>query len=176
MEDAFHGALHEALLDLGAFSSGLFWIWTFIFMRFDKFLACFSPCISHRDFTGSEGISLRTLPDPDFRFYAALQTFGMFFPCFSHRDFTESEGISLKALLDPDLHFYEPLQTFGMFFPCFSHRDFTGSEGISLKALLDLDFCFYAALHGLVAFFMDRFTLDLQAPAHERSPEYFAPR
>lgn len=102
MEDAFHGALHEALLDPGAFSSGLFWIWTFIFMRFDKFLACFSPCISHRDFTGSEGISLRTLPDPDFRFYAAL--------------------------------------------------------------------------HGLVAFFMDRFTLDLQAPAHERSPEYFAPR
>ena len=139
MEDAFHGALHEALLDPGAFSSGLFWIWTFIFMRFDKFLACFSPCISHRDFTGSEGISLRTLPDPDFRFYAALQTFGMFFPCFSHRDFTESEGISLKALLD-------------------------------------LDFCFYAALHGLVAFFTNSFTLGLQAPAHERSPEYFALR
>lgn len=59
---------------------------------------------------------------------------------------------------------------------CFSHRDFTGSEGISLKALLDLDFCFYAALHGLVAFFINSFTLDLQAPAHERSPEYFAPR
>lgn len=59
---------------------------------------------------------------------------------------------------------------------CFSHGGFTGSGGIFFRTLLDLDFRFYEALNGLVAFFINSFTLDLQAPAHERSPEYFAPR
>lgn len=49
-------------------------------------------------------------------------------------------------------------------------------HGALHEALLDPDLHFDETLHGLVAFFMDRFTLDLQAPAHERSPEYFAPR
>ena len=59
---------------------------------------------------------------------------------------------------------------------CFSHGGFTGSGGIFFRTLLDLDFRFYEALNGLVAFFINSFTLGLQAPAHERSPEYFAPR